>query len=885
MGEPSRLLGKTLGHFRALAVLGEGGMGVVYRAFDERLRRPVALKVLPEESMKSEDRRRRFLHEARAAAAITHAHVATVHDVGEADGHVYIAMELVEGTTLHDLLRRGRIEPPEVVRIARAITRALAKAHEKGIIHRDLKPENVMLNEDGEVKVLDFGLAKLLGEGDRGPSSKSILELEDTQRGMTAEGRILGTPYYMSPEQATGLTLDPRTDLFSLGAVMYEMLTGTKAFPGDSPVAVLSAVTRDAPPPLRRLLPGIAPELENVVETLLQKEREKRYSSARAVAIALELLDGGRGSMSLPTFGGASRSLAQSAPKDSPAKRPSRRPQVVAKGRALRRGAAVAGGAALVLAVAAAFTMRRSRSSEESPTSSASAPPGGRARVPEAEALVARAAKEEREGRHDLACADATRASDLDATFGEAHLVAALCRRAVPREGRPYFRRAWAARDGMPAADAALVYGLEPVYQREPEDDDEEVRRLRQASSRFPDDSRIHFVFSRALRHVGEDAEANVEMARTLALDPKQPFALELHSDYLAYDGELSRAKEAIGKCLDLAPSAVGCLLELAWIQGQEGECDDLEVTARRMIAIDPNDDDAARVLANAVYAQGHPTATSRELLRRVSEREPDESDTRFDAIHLAILDGDFAQAEKLVRAERETVAKSVVASEHAVPDQLLVSLLRETRRDAEAAAIAREYLEGRDAWDPEGRLEDWALAHEPTPLMIQTRLRAGAITAAQASDELATTLKRWSARIERTARPFMWIYGYAVPAETRADAEAALAALPSYGGLPPYKPLSLVDESIGRTYLLAGRTADARATLEHAARSCFQVDHPIEHTRAELWLGEAREAQGDVKGACEAYAVVTKRWGRVPRSITAAEAARRAGALGCPKG
>jgi len=410
------------------------------------------------------------------------------------------------------------------------------------------------------------------------------------------------------------------------------------------------------------------------------------------------------------------------------------------------------------------------------------------------------------------------------------------------------------------------------------------VRRLAEATGRFPEDARIHFVYARALRHTGDDAQANSEMARSLALDSRQPFALELHADFLAYDGETKRALDAINDCLDLAPAAVGCLLERAWILGELGRCSEVEATSRRMLTVSADDGDAVRTLANALYAQGRPLATSRDLLRRVADKGADTS-SRLDAIHLAILSGDFATATSLAVALHDEAAKSSVATDHAIPDALLVDVYRETHREAEAAAIAAEYLDGRDAWEPEARLEDWAMANEPTPKMLRVRLDAKAIPRATYDAELAKTLARWDARVERSARNFIWVYGYAAPAETPADGIAAKAAVGKYAPLPPYKPLSLADEAIGRAYLLAGDVDGAIPYLEHATATCFPVDHPIEHTRAEELLGEAREAKGDVKGACAAYGVVSERWrGATPKSVTADKAIARMTALGCSK-
>jgi serine/threonine protein kinase len=218
-----------IAHFRIERRLGEGGMGVVYHAIDEKLERSIALKVLPRGFETEQELLGRFMREARSAAAITHPNIATIYDVGEADDHVYIAMELVEGLTLREHLRDDEPSVAECVRIARDVARGLGRAHEKGIVHRDLKPENIMISRRGEVKILDFGLAKLIEATDLASvAPPSPLAKTETDAQLSIEGRVVGTPAYMSPEQAKGETVDVRTDIFSFGVVLYELLAGTR---------------------------------------------------------------------------------------------------------------------------------------------------------------------------------------------------------------------------------------------------------------------------------------------------------------------------------------------------------------------------------------------------------------------------------------------------------------------------------------------------------------------------------------------------------------------------------------------------------------------------------------------------------------------------------
>jgi serine/threonine protein kinase len=279
--------GTKLGPYEIQSLLGAGGMGEVYRALDERLVREVALKVLPAAVCGDEERLRRFEREARAAAALNHPNVVVIYDIGSHANTTYLATELLEGKTLRDELTIGALPVRRAIGWGIQIALGLAAAHEKGIIHRDLKPENVFITKDGRAKILDFGIAKLVEKAALGnmrpDESKSATLMVETTPGM-----LLGTVGYMSPEQVKGEEVDCRSDIFSLGAILYEMLSGVRAFAGKSAVETLNAILKQEPEELTRRNPEIWPALWRVVERTLAKDAGERFYSSRDVAFVLE---------------------------------------------------------------------------------------------------------------------------------------------------------------------------------------------------------------------------------------------------------------------------------------------------------------------------------------------------------------------------------------------------------------------------------------------------------------------------------------------------------------------------------------------------------------------------------------------------------------------
>ncbi len=288
------MIGRTLKHYEVEEALGNGGMGVVYRARDTRLERPVAIKLLKPELVADPDRKSRFLREARAAAAVSHPAIAQVYDIDEDEGTTFIAMEFVDGRTVGRLIAQGELDLLGSVEIALQIAEGLAKAHEANIIHRDIKSDNIMVTREGHAKLLDFGIAKLLdasaGDTEVDLSARSDGWTMTAERARTLPGAVVGTVPYMSPEQARGQALDPRSDIFSLGIVLYEMVTGELPFKGDSLLDTMHAIVFEEPKPVMAVRRNLPPNLHMIVARCLRKRREDRYPDARALVADLKHL-------------------------------------------------------------------------------------------------------------------------------------------------------------------------------------------------------------------------------------------------------------------------------------------------------------------------------------------------------------------------------------------------------------------------------------------------------------------------------------------------------------------------------------------------------------------------------------------------------------------
>ena len=868
---------QQLAHFRIVGRIGQGGMGIVFRAEDEKLRRAVALKVLPRADRDDDERRRRLMREARSAAAINHPNVAMVHDVGEADGRVYLAMELVEGETLRARLARGPLPLAEALRVGRAIARGLARAHAKGIVHRDLKPENVMIDPDGEPKILDFGLAKLR-EAEEGAQSQ--LERADTATQATREGRLLGTPGYMSPEQVRGKGVDARTDVFALGVVLYEMIAGERPFRGESALDLMMAVTRDAHPSLRATHPEVAPELEAIVDRCLAKSPDARFPSAREVADALE--------------GPAASAIhARSVVGEPPAPR----------GRLwwlLLAGAAATAGVLGVRELgpqaptpaASAGPGPRAASGSAAPASIAASPGHGvavtdhplpRTSSPEAAAAYASGLQHERDAEQILAAEDFKRAARLDPTLAAAQLRAVLwdVNGGDMHSRRQRYAAAMQYRSALDERDRLLLQVAEMAVSDAPRPD-EWARRARAVADRFPEDAEAVGVYGHVLvLALSRPEEGRAALERALALDPQYGLALvDLSRTYTVTDP--ARTGALLDRCLELIPTAGTCMRMRAMRHIERGQCADVEADARRMLVMQPNNHRSFEFLAIALAARGAPVDGVREALARRVDVEPDEASKRRAqsqaAMWTALLVGDFTAAEAAARELDAVLGGSLVESDHSQAMDGLFQALVERGDVAGALREADAYDRRSSAWTRDApiatRMNIAYLRHQAGRLDDETFLR---VKHDLVKEALATLTTSTADEIWQNA------FGYDLVPSEAAD---ALATKPDGGAAFAAHGVWKINE--GLAYLRSGRAAEALPPLREAAASCSilggeEYTATIMWMRAHLALGQALEQTGDRAGACAAYAVVADRWrGAKPRSVTLEKARARVAALGC---
>jgi eukaryotic-like serine/threonine-protein kinase len=863
------LAGTKIGHFRVIAPIGRGGMGVVYRAEDETLRREVALKVLPPSYAGDAERRRRLLREARSTAAVNHPNIATIYEVGEAEGRIYIAMELVRGRNLGQVLAAGRLPAEEAIGIARQVLRGLHKAHEAGLVHRDLKPDNVMVTSDGIAKVLDFGLAKQR-------ALDGMLGDAETVTNVSVDGHLVGTPLYMSPEQARGVEIDQRSDLFSFGVVLYQMLTERRPFAGATTADLLTAILRDTPTPPSKLCSGVPPALSHIVERCLAKQPEDRYPDCGSLLRELDhLFPAGQGSS-------ASSSGAKVAAPAHGADPERDRPR-----RAL--SAWKVGTAASIVALIGTGVAVRLRPEPPPPPApvalTAPAPrptaltdlPLPTSQSPAAIAVYTESLQAQRDGNWGQSEASLRRAIALDPLMAAAHLRLAIVIDMLQSgvEARESYNRAVWGRASLSERDQVLLRALEPVLGRDPPEPSVAVQRLREAVERYPLDAELFVLLSTVEM---TDLEASLRAARRASeLDPQYADAWQTMGERLSSLDRIEESLQAFDRCLTISPATSDCQGSRAWQLGALGRCAEMEEGSRRAITSGPKASPSwYEGRAVALHALGRPLETVLEAFTQKWARISEDKRPAVELYDRARLDfeaGRFDEAEARAREGNRLIRADPNAQIHAQYAELLILIYTETGRPREAAKIADEYLKRKDVWVGVSAVRGMSM------LMLRTMLNAGAMSK-EAFTRARTDWLEQGPKVGDTDPARLWLFAYAGAIEQREDAAEALVA---FEKLPPgaftQQLLRRYSVPIGRTYLLAGRVDEALPFLRPDHQSCRgpglkPLDFP---------LGQALEQTGDKEGACEAYAAVLDRWGEgKPRSITAEKAKARVRALGC---
>ena len=589
------MIGQTLSHYEILEKLGEGGMGVVYRALDVRLNRPVAIKVLPHDAMADADRARRFLQEARAASALNHPHIITVYEVDASGGTDFIVMEYVTGSTLEHLIARKALTLRHALKHAAQIADALASAHRAGIVHRDLKPGNVMITERGDVKVLDFGLAKLT----EGADAAAVGATTQTAAARTEAGTILGTVAYMSPEQAEGKTVDARSDIFSFGSLLYEMVTGRRAFEGETKLSTLSAILQKDPRPASELTREAPAELDGIIAHCLRKDPGRRFQHLEDVQTLIEgLREVSATKVEVGRQGG--RVGART-----------RRPLLVAA--TVLLGAAVSG---------ATWWLARDRPREPAatPPSSRLSTGGPPSTNPEANRYFENAMQLVKVN-NDVPKARLMldRALDLDPHFAEARAWNAFTD--------------WLALNGGFSNDSALLYKVEAELRRALRDD--------------PHLGRAHAVFAAVHFMRGRKELVPAEVEAALKANPNDEDALHWLLSYHIFNGDNAEAHRVAQEVLARNPLFFPTRMVLGELFREQGDLTGAMREQEKILELSPQNAYVMGQFLPWLYLDSGDTPKARQALERGQKADRQSYRTRMTWAVLLAREGRRAEALK----------------------------------------------------------------------------------------------------------------------------------------------------------------------------------------------------------------------------------------------
>jgi tetratricopeptide (TPR) repeat protein len=837
--------GQSFDRYRIEAVLGEGGMGAVYRAYDTRLQRVVALKVLRPSTDGSTGGTGRILREARAAAALSHPNAVVIHDVGEFEGTAYIAMEHIDGVSLRAYVTDRSVDLPTRMRWLVDVASVLAAAHERGLVHRDVKPENVMVRVDGTVKVLDFGIARRV-RNDVDPSAPTVESSDPSTH--TGEGVVAGTPAYMAPEQVRNEPVDERADQFSWAVMAYEVLSGKLPWKPRDQVAIIASIIMDEPAPLRSVVPEVDERVSNVLSRALTKAPAARHPSMRALIAALE---------------------------DRAA------PPVHRRGRWPLVAGLIAVGAIAVAVVP--FARRRPAPAIAPSTSAVSHAVTDH---PDPLGCNDAAIRAHRNGLQalrqigwDVAQHAFEAAIAADPSCAAPHLRLALMGPGLSMASarvRATFQKAVQLRANLMPRERDLLDAAEPCIARDPPDRAECATRARPLADKWPLDAEVLFWVTDLARASGPEQEALLQ--RAIAIDPGYADALQALAGARVRVNDITGALQLLDRCIATAPASTDCRFERVRIDFRRTDCKSAEKNARDWSARAPGQAFPQRFLAYSLAAQGEPRVVVEEALRArsvVLEEEFRTFVTTLERAQVAAFYGDFTAA----RTISDELQKQAVGSDyprHAEAAVFAARLAEEEGRTADAKAIANAFRLGARVWPSPTVFTPytWTATPSAAPVLLQLEgLAPGA---------LRTAIADWHADAKtRVATLQAFAFGPSSLAVTKEEAEAASSSMP----LSPLRldaDGALLRGNVGRLLQRAGRSDDALIYLRAAAADCGPLDDAFSAVRAHAWLAELLETRGDRPGACAEYGVVLDKWAAAKKSITADHARARRKALGC---
>ena len=850
--------------FRIEREAGIGGMGIVYRAVDEASGAVVALKVLRKTDAAS---RRRFANEVDALERLSHPAIVryVAHGLLE-DDQPYLAMEWVEGETLSGRLEGGPLTVSEVITLGLRVASALRAAHAMGIVHRDIKPGNVLLPEGDleRAKVADFGLSRFLGA----PHA-------------TTSGAAFGTPGYAAPEQVRGGDdVDGRADLFSLGCLLFRGLTNAEAFAGAEVLTVIAKLVLEDAPRAKAVRGDVPDALDALIAQLLSKNAKDRPASADAVIEALESLR-----------------------KDPFSQKTTPRRKTTSTQKATLTKAAIA--AAVALALGGAYRIART------PEPAAKVEAKATRVIDLAASATCRpdAVLDYREGLQALREATTERAykaferaMDKDPACPEVLLrVLQTGRWMRPiAEQREHLHRVLVYRDALSARDRVLLDSLVATIASEPSDFEGAARILNDGAARFPDDVElVHLAVHAKFLLVKTVQQIQPVLAfarRAVELDPGYAEAWMVLGWTYERTGQMGEEANAYAHCSELSPTAVECLSSRVTLLRRRGLCQEAESLTRQWMARDPSSDHTFRELAALVAAGGAPRESIEETMHMRWAHLPAERREivrLHDRAKLAAWTGDFREAIALGEELERRTADDAHIEAHLRGLRIRLDALIETGKMDEAARLAEGFLRRKVAWANSplsgDRTETGAVYYEPNLLglaMANGRLPPEAWRAAAGA---------WEQQAQTTTsfmrmNPFeTWTLRWGSAIGPHVDPAEAMKSMPALPTGDPILPTliafqaGLLQAYEGRLRLASGDASHAASLLQDAAHSCQGIDQPFLNTRTHLWLGQAHEKLGHTREACEAYAVVTRRWGAsTPGSVSAAEAAKRSRVLGC---